>query len=81
MAPEINQSKRYKGSEVDIFAIVHGTFPFMEATKKDKFYNMLLTGDFDAYFDKIKGSNEISDDFKDLFLGFVSYRGEFRPTV
>ena len=87
MAPEIKQSKQYKGTEVDIFSIgvilfsiVHGTFPFMEATKSDKFYSMLLSGDFESYFAKIKG-DEISHDFKDLFLGLVSYRGEYRPTL
>jgi len=87
MAPEIKQSKQYKGTEVDmfsigviLFSIVHGTFPFMEATKTDKFYSLLLSGDFESYFAKIKG-DEISHDFKDLFLGLVSYRGEYRPTL
>ena len=87
MAPEIKQGKTYKGTEIDIFsvgvvlfAIVHGTFPFMEATQTDKFYNMLLTGNFDKYFQKLRG-NDISYDFKDLILSFFSYRGEYRPTI
>ena len=87
MAPEIKQGQQYKGSEVDIFSIgvilfsiVHGTFPFNEATKKDKFYSLLLNGNFDQYFEKVKG-NGISTEFKDLFLGLVSYKGEYRPSL
>jgi len=86
-ASEIKENKEYKGTEVDmfsigviIFIIVQGIFPFKEARKEEYFYNLLLQGSHDTYFQKVNGTG-LSEDFKDLILRFFSYNGEQRPTV
>jgi len=87
MAPEIKEGKTYKGTQVDMFSIgvilfiiVQGIFPFKEARKEEYFYNLLLNGKTDTYFQKVNGVG-LSDEFKDLILRFFSYDGEARPTI
>ena len=87
MAPEIKEGKQYKGTEVDLFSvgvilfiIVQGIFPFKEARKEEYFYNLLLSGKIDTYFQKVNGNN-LSAEFKDLILRFFAYDGGNRPTV
>lgn len=87
MAPEIKEGKQYKGTNVDMFSIgvilfiiVQGIFPFKEARKEEYFYNLLLEGKTDLYFQKVNGTG-LSDDFKDLILKFFSYEGDMRPTI
>jgi serine/threonine protein kinase len=87
MAPEIKENKAYKGKQVDmfsigviIFIIVQGIFPFKEARKEEYFYNLLLEGKYDTYFQKVNG-NGLSEEFKDLILRFFSYNGDQRPTI
>ena len=87
MAPEIKEGKQYKGTQVDLFSmgvilfiIVQGIFPFNEARKEEYFYNLLLTGQIDTYFNKVNGQG-LSADFKDLILRFFAYDGEQRPTI
>jgi len=62
MAPEIKEGKTYKGTQVDLFSfgvilfiIVQGIFPFKEARPEEYFYNLLLTGQNDIYFNKVGG--------------------------
>jgi serine/threonine protein kinase len=87
MAPEIKEGKQYKGTEVDVFSIgvilfiiVQGIFPFKEARKEEYFYNLLLSGKIDTYFQKVNGNN-LSAEFKDLILKFFAYDGANRPTI
>ena len=87
MAPEIKEGKQYKGTEVDVFSIgvilfiiVQGIFPFKEARKEEYFYNLLLQGKIDTYFQKVNGGN-LSPEFKDLILKFFAYDGKNRPTI
>ena len=87
MAPEIKEGKQYKGTEVDVFSIgvilfiiVQGIFPFKEARKEEYFYNLLLQGKIDTYFQKVNGGN-LSAEFKDLILKFFAYDGKNRPTI
>ena len=87
MAPEIKEGKQYKGTNVDMFSIgvilfiiVQGIFPFKEARKEEYFYNLLLEGKTDLYFQKVNGTG-LSDDFKDLILKFFAYEGDQRPTI
>jgi len=87
MAPEIKEGKQYKGTEVDVFSIgvilfiiVQGIFPFKEARKEEYFYNLLLSGKIDTYFNKVNG-NSLSAEFKDLILKFFAYDGANRPTI
>jgi serine/threonine protein kinase len=87
MAPEIKEGKQYKGTEVDVFSIgvilfiiVQGIFPFKEARKEEYFYNLLLSGKIDTYFQKVNGNN-LSAEFKDIILKFFAYDGANRPTI
>jgi serine/threonine protein kinase len=87
MAPEIKEGKQYKGTNVDMFSIgvilfiiVQGIFPFKEARKEEYFYNLLLQGKTDTYFQKVNGAG-LSEDFKDLILQLFSYDGDSRPQV
>lgn len=87
MAPEIKEGKTYSGKQVDMFSIgvilfiiVQGIFPFKEARKEEYFYNLLLTGKTDTYFQKVNGTG-LSEDFKDLILKLFSYNGAERPTI
>jgi len=87
MAPEIKEGKQYRGAEVDMFSIgvilfiiVQGIFPFKEARKEEYFYNLILQGKLDTYFQKVNGTG-LSADFKDLILKFFSYNGAERPTI
>lgn len=87
MAPEIKEGKTYKGTNVDMFSIgvilfiiVQGIFPFKEARKEEYFYNLLLEGKTDLYFQKVNGTG-LSDDFKNLILKLFSYEGDERPNI
>jgi len=65
---------------VILFIIVQGIFPFKEARKEEYFYNLLLSGKTDTYFQKVNGTG-LSTEFKDLILKFFSFNGEERPTI
>merc|ERR1712036_72079 len=87
MAPEIKEGMQYKGQNVDMFSIgvilfimVQGIFPFKEARKEEYFYNLILQGQNDTYFQKVNGT-DLSDDFKDLILRFFAFDGNTRPTI
>lgn len=87
MAPEIKEGKTYNGEKIDLFSfavilfiIVHGIFPFKEARKEEYFYNLLLTGQTDLYFEKVNGKN-LSPEFKDLMLRLFSYDPANRPSI
>ena len=87
MAPEIKEGKHYVGTQVDtfsigviLFIIVQGIFPFKEARREEYFYNLLLKGNIDTYFQKVNGTG-LSADFKDLILRLFSYDPAARPTL
>jgi serine/threonine protein kinase len=70
MAPEIKEGKVYNGQKVDLFSfgvilfiIVQGIFPFKEAKSDEYFYNLIITGQTELYFNKTK-STHLSNDFK-----------------
>jgi serine/threonine protein kinase len=72
MAPEIFEGREYNGHQVDIFALgvivftlVHGIFPFEEASDEDQYYAMYLCNP-QGYWKKVKGST-LSPEFIDLF--------------
>jgi len=87
MAPEIKESKQYKGTQVDMFSIgvilfiiVQGIFPFKEARTEEYFYNLICQGQIDTYFQKVNGTG-LSAEFKDLIIGLFSYDPEKRLTL
>ena len=78
-APEILKGKFYDGFKVDIFSLgvtlfflTNGLHGFKEANEKNKYYKYIYDGNLDSYWDIFK-SLGLSDDFKDLFIGMVSY--------
>jgi serine/threonine protein kinase len=65
---------------VILFIIVQGIFPFKEAKKDEYFYNLILQGKLEQYWDKV-GGKSLSDEFKDLILKMFSSDPSKRPTV
>lgn len=87
MAPEIKRGEVYDGSQIDLFSIgvivfivVQGIFPFKEAKKGEHFYDMLLTGRFEEYWNKV-GGHHLSAEFKDVMQKLFSYDGKDRYTI
>jgi serine/threonine protein kinase len=87
MAPEIKEGKTYDGKQIDMFStgvilfiIVQGIFPFKEAKKDEYFYNLIINGKLDQYWDKV-GGKTLSSEFKDLILKMFSYDPSKRPTI
>ena len=78
MAPEIKLGKEYNGTQVDLFSfgvilfiIVQGIFPFKEARTEEYFYNLLVTGQSELYFNKTNATG-LSLEFKDLILAIFN---------
>jgi serine/threonine protein kinase len=87
MAPEIKQQKVYDGRKVDVFCagvilyiIVHGIFPFQEATPQDNYYSLIISGNIDAYWEKTGGQN-LSSELKDMLIKMLSPNPDDRPTI
>lgn len=87
MAPEIKEGKMYKGLHVDLFSagvilfiLIKGIFPFKEARKEEFFYNLLIQGKFEEYWEKVQGQS-LSEDCRDLLQKLFSYNPDERPTL
>lgn len=87
MAPEIWENVVYDGRNADVFScaviiyiIVHGIFPFKEATKKDNYYGLLAKGDYNQYWERVCGQG-LSPEFKDLMMRMFSPNPKDRPTI
>lgn len=87
MAPEIKEGKVYRGEQVDVFSfsvilfvLVHGIFPFKEARKDEFFYNLLMTGQHDKYWEQVQGKN-LSPEFRDLMVKMCAYDPAQRLSV
>lgn len=88
MAPEIKRGEIYKGKQVDIFSIgvivfilVMGLFPFHEAKEDNYYYNLLLRGNLEKYWQKVGGSSNISPQFKNFIVKFFAAKGSQRITL
>ena len=87
MAPEIKAGLEYDGRQTDIFScgvilfiVVLGIFPFREAKKDDYYYNLLLNGKYEEYW-QVVGGADLSNDFKNLIQRIFSVDGNKRPTI
>jgi serine/threonine protein kinase len=87
MAPEIAEEKPYDGRKADIFSlgvilfvIVLCKFPFSMAKKGEYYYQLIMDGKFEEYWNLTKDF-DISDDFKDLTMQMLSYNPDDRPTI
>ena len=75
MAPEILSNKEYDGKKCDIFAIgvilfmlVQENFPFETADpNNDQYYQKLVEGNLNDYWNEVAEGNTFSSEFKDLF--------------
>jgi len=88
-APEILLHKPYDGFKADIFSLgvvlltlVSCKIGFMEATKRDPYYRLIMTKHYGQYWnvvsDQIKG---VSEELKKLYNKMVSFRPQERPTI
>ena len=87
VCPQILEQKAYNGMEADVFSlgvimwcIVTGRKPFDLARRDDYFYNLLRNRCYDEYF-RFTEQENLSQEFKDLFVRMVSPEGFSRPTL
>ena len=90
MAPEINAHKKYRGTEVDIFALgvllfqmVSQKIPFNKAFKADKVYNLIINNKFDLFWrvHKENSPDLFSEDLQELLSSIFSYESSHRPSI
>ena len=91
MAPEIYKQAEYVGSCVDIFAagvllftMVTQRPPFNQATERDGFYKLILSNNFDRFWEKQERLNTevtYSDEFKDLISSMLERDSHTRPSL
>jgi serine/threonine protein kinase len=91
-APEINERKPYKGSEVDLFALsivlfitIAGTPPFTQADKSEFYYKLIYSQKMETFWKyHIRGKpspNFFSEEFKDLMKRMMDYDPTKRLTI
>lgn len=91
-APEINERKPYKGTEVDLFALaivlfitISGTPPFTQADKSEFYYKLIVNQKWDTFWKyHIKGKpspNFFSEEFKSLIKSMFDYEPTNRLTI
>lgn len=88
-SPELLQKKPYLGEPSDIFSLgvslfvlVTGKMPFKHALTDDPYYKEIVKGDFENYWDKLKGKvPNVSKEFKELFFSIISYDPKSRPSL
>ena len=88
-APEILLNNPYDGFKADIFSLgvvllnlATCKNGFLEATKRDPYYRLIMTKHFNQYWNVISGKiNGISEDLKKLYIKMVSYRPQERPSL
>jgi serine/threonine protein kinase len=92
MAPELIANLQYKPKQVDLFAsavilftMVTQRFPFKSAEPSDELYQFIILKDFigfwHAHSEIDPSTNDLSEEFKDLFCGMVIVDGEERTTI
>ena len=87
--PEILSHKKYNGIKADVISLgvvlmtlVTCKIGFLQATRKDPYYRLIMTRQFNKYW-KIVSSQipQISDNLKDLYLKMITFTPENRPTI
>jgi len=92
-ALKYGKKKEYSGEKADIFSLgvvlfnlVIGSCGFVTSTKYDPYYNLIIEGTYENYWNKILGAinkenKQLSENFKNLYLEMVAYNPEKRPTI
>ncbi len=85
-SPELLLNKSYYGISNDIFSIgvimfilVTGKMPFKIAVAEDINYNLIINNQIDKFWE-YKSIN-VSNEFKELFLGLVNFDYSLRPSL
>lgn len=93
MAPEVLKRKEFDGKQSDLFSAAVVLFimvtqhpPFSKASRHDRYYRKVLTGDLEKFWaiheSKIKIAEEkLSPAFKDLFIKMIGYDVSKRLTI
>ena len=89
VAPELYLKRPYDGFKVDIFNLgvillnlATCWIGFLEATKNDKYYKLIIDKDYKKYWFKVgKNINKISEELKNLYIKMISFNPEKRPTI
>lgn len=87
-APEILSKKPYDGEKIDIFSagvtllsLVLGKFTFKNASEDDPLYSLIISKNYEKFWNKILGNKKLSDDFKDLYMKMVEYNPKERIDI
>ena len=90
-APEILMRRPYDGVLSDIFSLgvvlfvmVTGKMGFVRAARDDRFYNCIMHKKIEHYWHllaKTGMTNQLSNEFKDLYLKMISFNPNERPTL
>mmetsp|Transcript_17138 Transcript_17138/g.16812 ORF Transcript_17138/g.16812 Transcript_17138/m.16812 type:complete len:318 (+) Transcript_17138:3-956(+) len=92
MAPEVLANKPYNPRKADIFSAAVILFimttkhcPFIKAEHGDKYYNLVMKGQLDKFWELHQNSNdgteEFSEDFKDLINGMLQANPKARLSL
>ena len=88
IAPEILLNQPYNGITADIFSLgqilfnlVTGLYGFQAARPNDQFYNLIIQQNIAQYWQNLGNQINVSQDFKNLFIGMVDPNPAQRPTI
>ena len=88
MAPEILSNQPYNGITADIFSLgqilfnlVTGLYGFHAARPNDQFYNLIIQQNIAQYWQNLGNQINVSQEFKNLFIGMVDPNPAQRPTI
>ena len=87
-APEILLNQPYNGINADIFSLgqilfnlVTGLYGFHAANENDQFYNLIIQQNIAQYWQNLGNQINVSQEFKNLFIGMVDPNPAQRPTI
>ena len=66
---------------VMLLATVRGVFPFLESSRSDPWFELLVKEKHGEYFSKFDQENKLSEEFKDLVMSMLRENGSERPNV
>ena len=90
VCPEHFEKKKFKGSEVDVFYLGFSLFYLVTKQpgwyinlniKKNNPYNFIAKEKYDEYWKFFKQSNNLSNEFKNLYISMVSNNPQKRPNI